>query len=136
MHLKDPYAHRDMIEVLEGRYKAEECSFRTIYGTLEGYRIYADRGVAEKIEMQTYYAAEIYNVDVRQDQRYMAERDIFPCGYEDESRFSPDFEIPLSLIERLDRLPAHGRRLRGVQSILWAADYRQDEGQGSGCQTG
>ena len=29
----------------------------------------------------------------------MAEQDIFPCGYKDESRFSPDFEIPLSTME-------------------------------------
>jgi tetratricopeptide (TPR) repeat protein len=36
--------------------------------------------VAEKIEIQTRYAAELYNVDVRQDQRYMAERDLVPCG--------------------------------------------------------
>jgi len=25
-------------------------------------------------------SAELYNVDIRQDQRYMAEHDIFPCG--------------------------------------------------------
>jgi hypothetical protein len=35
-------------------------------------------------------------VDIRQDQRYMAEHDIFPCGDRDESRFCPDFEVPLS----------------------------------------
>jgi hypothetical protein len=52
--------------------------------------------IAEKIEIQTRYAAELYNVDVRQDQRYMAEHDIFPCGDRDESRFCPDFEVPLS----------------------------------------
>lgn len=99
MHLKDPAAHMEMVEALEKRYKAEECSFRTIYGVFEGYRIYADRSVAEKIEKQTNYDAELYNVDVRQDQRYMAEHDIFPCGYRDDSRFSPDFEIPLNTME-------------------------------------
>ena len=88
-----------MIEALENRFKAEECSFRTIFGTLQGYRIFASRKVAEKIEIQTRYAAELYNVDVRQDQRYMAEQDIFPCGDRDESRFSPDFEIPLTSLE-------------------------------------
>jgi DNA polymerase, archaea type len=41
------------------------------------------------------YAAELYNVDVRQDQRYLAEKDLFPCGDRDESRFSPDFDVPL-----------------------------------------
>jgi DNA polymerase I len=58
-----------MIEGLEGRYRAKDCSFRTIYGALQGYKIYADRSIAEKIEKQTNYAAELYNVDVRQDQR-------------------------------------------------------------------
>ncbi|VVB69197.1 Uncharacterised protein [uncultured archaeon] len=41
-----------MIEALESRFKAEECSFRTIFGTLRGHRIYASRKVAEKIEIQ------------------------------------------------------------------------------------
>jgi DNA polymerase I len=54
--------------------------------------------VAEKIEIQTRYAAELYNVDVRQDQRYLAEKDLFPCGERDESRFLPDFHIPLSIL--------------------------------------
>jgi DNA polymerase I len=57
------------------------------------------RKVAEKIEVQTRYGVELYNVDVRQDQRYMAERDLFPCGHRDESRFSPDFEDPLTALE-------------------------------------
>jgi DNA polymerase I len=99
MHLKDPHAHREMISALERRYKAEECTFRTIYGVLDGYEVYADRSVAEKIEKQTDYAVKLYNVDVRKDQQYMAEHDIFPCGYRDESRFSPDFEIPLTTME-------------------------------------
>lgn len=96
MHLKDPPAYREMIEALEGRFPAEECSFKTVFGVLQGHRIYAGRKVAEQIEIQTRYAAQLYNVDVRQDQRYMAEHDLFPCGDGDESRFSPDFEIILT----------------------------------------
>lgn len=99
MYLRDPHSHRGMIDALESRYKAEDCRFRTVHGPLAGYRIYADRSIAEKIEKQTNYAAELYNVDIRQDQRYMAERDIFPCIHEDESRFSPDFDNPLSSLE-------------------------------------
>jgi hypothetical protein len=53
----------------------EECSFNTISITFDGHRIYASRKVAEKIEVQTRYAAELYNVDARQDQRYLAEKD-------------------------------------------------------------
>jgi DNA polymerase, archaea type len=55
--------------------------------------------VAEKIEIQTRHQAELYNVDIRQDQRYMAEHDIFPCGDRDGSRFCPEFEVPLSSLE-------------------------------------
>lgn len=99
MHLDDPTGHMEMIEGLESRYKVEECSFRTIYGSLQGYRIFASRKVAERIEKQTRYEARLYNVDIRQDQRYMAEHDIFPCGERDESRFSPDFTAPLTSLE-------------------------------------
>ncbi len=99
LHLKDPHAYMDMIEALESRYQAQECSFDTIFSPLDGYKIRADRAVAEKIEKQTRYAADLYNVDVRRDQQYMAQRDMFPCGEMDESRFSPDFDVPLSCLE-------------------------------------
>jgi hypothetical protein len=78
MHLDDPTSHMEMIEGLESRYKLEDCVFRTIYGNLQGYRIFASHKVTEKIEKQTRYEAKLYNVDVRQDQRYVAEHDIFP----------------------------------------------------------
>ena len=48
-----------MIEGLKSRYRVEECSFNTIFGEFEGHRIYASRKVAEKIEIQTRYAAEL-----------------------------------------------------------------------------
>jgi hypothetical protein len=41
---------------------------------IQGHRIFASRKVAEKIEKQTSYVAELYNVDVRQDRRYLAEK--------------------------------------------------------------
>jgi DNA polymerase I len=88
-----------MIDGLKSRYKVEECIFNTILGTFQGHRIFASRKVAEKIDIQTCYAAELYNVDVRQDQSYLAEKGLFPCGDRDESRFSPDFEVPLSSLE-------------------------------------
>jgi DNA polymerase I len=99
MYLDDPASHLEMIDGLESRYRVEDCSFKTIYGTLRGYRIFASRKVAEKIEKQTRYEAQLYNVDVRQDQAYMAEHDLFPCGFRDESRFTPDFEVPLTNLE-------------------------------------
>jgi DNA polymerase I len=98
MYLKDSHAHWEMIEGLESRYKVEECSFNTIFGSFQGHRIFASRKVAERIEKRTRYAAELYNVDIRQDQRYLAEKDLFPCGDRNESRFSPDFQVPLSIL--------------------------------------
>ena len=85
-----------MIQALESRFRVEECSFNSIFGTFEGHRIYASRKVAEKIDIQTRYAAELYNVDVRQDQGNLAEKDLFPCEDKDESRFSPDLTKKLT----------------------------------------
>ncbi len=131
MHLKDPHAHGEMIEALESRFKAEECSFRTIYGTLQGYRVHADRKVAEMIEIQTHHQAELYNVDVRQDQRYLAEHDLFPCGERDESRFSPDFQVPLTSLElqvagdpAMPREISHVEILDGCRRILQGPEQR------------
>ena len=62
MHLKDPHAYWEMVQALENRFRVEECSFNSIFGTFEGHRIFASRKVAEKIEIQTRYAAELYNV--------------------------------------------------------------------------
>jgi DNA polymerase I len=84
-----------MIEALESRYRVEETSFRTIYGWKEGWKICAGRAVAEKIEIQSRMAAELYNVDVRSDLRFMAERKISPCGGTEGSRFSPKISSPL-----------------------------------------
>jgi DNA polymerase, archaea type len=100
LHLKDPHTHWEMIEGQSSRYRVEECSFNfnTIFGTFQGH-IFASRKVAGKIEVQTCCAAELFNVDVRQDRRHMAEKYLFPFGNRDESRFSPDFEVPLSSLE-------------------------------------
>ena len=118
MYLKDPSAHWEMIDDLGSRYKVEECSFNTIFGSLRGHRIFASRRVAEKIEKQTQYAADLYNVDVRQDQRYLAEKDLFPCGDRDESRFSPDFQVPLSILGmEVDGDPNLSREISCVQIL-------------------
>ncbi|MCJ7445985.1 MAG: type B DNA-directed DNA polymerase [Methanotrichaceae archaeon] len=99
LHFNDPHCHWELIEGLQSRHSVNECRFRTIYGELDGYKVYANRNVADRIEKQTGLAAELYNVDVRHDQRYLAESDLFPCGWQNESRFDPDFQIPLSQIE-------------------------------------
>lgn len=137
LYLPDPATYRGMIEGLESLYRLEEVSFSTIYGRLEGYRIYADRSVAEKIEVQTRYAAELYNVDIRRDQQYLAERDIFPCGEKDESRFSPDFASPLREMRlHFSGDPQRRREISGVDLTWGEADAEKlgaDEG-GKGSQ--
>jgi len=90
LHLPDPHAHHEMIQSLESMYNVEECTFTTVLGELPGYQITAGREIAEAIERQTQYAAQLYNVDIRLDQRYMAEQGIVPCAGYGESRFSPD----------------------------------------------
>jgi len=59
MHLKNPHAHWEMIESLKSRYRVEECIFNTVFGKFEGHKILVvSRRVAEKIEIQTRYAAQ------------------------------------------------------------------------------
>ena len=99
LHLPDPHGHRDLLEGLAGSYPVEECSFSTVYGPLDGYRVAAGREVAERIEAQTHCAADLYNVDIRLDQRAMAGAGLVPCSYPGESRFALDFPSPLQVAE-------------------------------------
>jgi len=118
LHLPDPHPHHDMIRALEDEYRAEECTFTTIFGELFGYRIFAGRPVAEVIEQQTQYEAQLFNVDVRIDQRFMAERGIFPCGAGHESRFSPDISYDLRRMEiRITGNPARSPVCSGIDVI-------------------
>ncbi|MDD1645403.1 MAG: type B DNA-directed DNA polymerase, partial [Methanomicrobiales archaeon] len=94
-HLPDPHRYREMLEALAAAFPFEECTFRTVSGPVEGYRIGAGREVAERIEQQTRYEAELYNVDVRMDQRYLAEEGLVPCTAEGESRFTLATDFPL-----------------------------------------
>jgi DNA polymerase I len=99
LQLEDPGAHHEMIAWLEEHSRAEECSFRTIFGERAGYRVFGGRKLAEAIEQQTGYSAQFFNVDVRRDQRFMAENGIFCCGEENDSRFSPVFGYDLRQME-------------------------------------
>ncbi len=99
VHFHDPHIHYEMIEALEERYDAEECTIRTVFGELPGYAVIAGRDVAEAIEKQAQYGIDLFNVDVRRDQRFMAERGIFPCAAEGDDRFSPEIRHDLSVME-------------------------------------
>ncbi len=63
-----------MIQDPESRFRVEECSFKTIFGTSEGQKDFRQQKSGRE-DRDT--SAELYNVDVRQDQRYMAEKDFF-----------------------------------------------------------
>lgn len=99
LHLHDPDSHYGMIEALEEQYDAKECSFLTIFGELSGYKVYAGREVAEAIEQQTRNCLDLFNVDVRRDQRFMAEQGLYPCGSDMDSRFTPEFSHNLTSVE-------------------------------------
>jgi len=95
----DPAACHEMIEALTERYGAKESTVRTIFGETPGYAVYAGRDVAEAIEQQAQYGVDLFNVDVRRDQRFMAEQALVPCAGSGEERFSPLADHDLSLME-------------------------------------
>jgi len=89
----------EMIEALGERYGARECIIRTISGEVPGYAVYAGRDVAEAIEQQAQYGVDLFNVDVRKDQRFMAEQSLIPCTDRREERFSPLTDHGLTIME-------------------------------------
>jgi DNA polymerase I len=125
LHLEDPHAHWEMIEGLESRFKVEECSFDTVYGPLDGYEIWAPRDVAEKIDKQTRLQAQLYNVDLRIDQRYLADKGLFTCGEGGESRFDTDFNLPLtSLMIEVEANPQLTRKMTDIKVRNGSRDTR------------
>ena len=62
LHLPDPDLYHELLEALEEHYRAEPCTFTTIFGECEGYAVFAGRQVAEAIEQQTQFAAQLFNV--------------------------------------------------------------------------
>jgi DNA polymerase I len=118
VHFHDAPAHHEMIDVLEEQYGAEECTIRTIFGDLPGFAVYAGRDIAEAIEQQAKFDVQLFNVDVRRDQRFMAEHGIVPCGGDNETRFSPEFSHDLNIMEiRIHDNPALTRTCSDVEVI-------------------
>ncbi|MFA4876106.1 MAG: type B DNA-directed DNA polymerase [Methanoregula sp.] len=99
LYLPDPDAHYGMLAALEEQFRAEPCTFLTLFGEHDGYRVFAGREVAEAIERQTQYAAQLFNVDVRKDQRFLAENGLIPCSSGMDARFSPEIAHDLSQVE-------------------------------------
>jgi hypothetical protein len=61
--------------MVESRFRVEVCRFNTIFGTFEATGSSPAGKWPRGSKSQTRYAAKLYNVDVRQDQRYMVELD-------------------------------------------------------------
>ncbi len=132
LHLPDPPLHAEMLEALEARYEVEECEIRTIYGALDGYRVRAGRKVAERVERQAK-DAKLFNVDVRLEQRFAAEKGLIPCSHVldgDSKRFDPDFELPFSVLRvevkgdvfgpEIREVHVNGRRIEGRETEVVA----------------
>jgi DNA polymerase I len=118
LYLPDPHAHHEMIDALCEQYRVETCRFRTLFKELEGFSVHAGRAVAEAIEQQTLHEAQLFNVDVRRDQRFMAEQGIFPCDTTGELRYSPDFAYDLRRVEiRIHDNPARSPVCTKVEFI-------------------
>jgi DNA polymerase I len=95
----DPHLNYSLIEDLESSYPMQECSFRSIYREFDGFLIEAGRDVAEQIEQQTRYQADLYNVDIRPEQRYSAENNSVPGGWRGGDRFIPEHDPPVVMME-------------------------------------
>jgi DNA polymerase, archaea type len=118
VHFHDPLGNYEMIAALEERYDARDCIIHTIFGDLPGLSVCAGRNVAEAIEKQAQFDVDLFNVDVRRDQRFMAETGIFPCGCENDSRFSPEFAHELTVIElKIPGNPALAEPCTGIEII-------------------
>ena len=112
--LADPHAHHEMLDALEEHYRARPCTFQTVFGEQDGFSVHADRSVAEMIELQTQFDARLFNVDVRRDQQFLAERGQFPCGNAGESRFTADYsydlqQVAIRIPDDPDRFPLPAR---------------------------
>jgi len=99
VHFHDPDYRHEMITALEEQYGAHECTIRTVFGELPGYAVYGGREIAEAIEKQAQHDVDLFNVDVRRDQRFFAEKGLVPCLPEGVDRFSPEISHDLSVME-------------------------------------
>jgi DNA polymerase I len=129
LYLPDPALHHEMIDVLAEQWNAKPCTFRTLTGDLDGFSVHAGREVAEAIEQQAPGDAQLFNVDVRRDQRFMATQGIFPCSEPGESRYSPDFRCDLGRVEiRIRDHPARSPLCTDVELVHERTELLRGEG--------
>lgn len=89
----------NLTEDLAGKFKVEECRYKTLHGEGTGIRIHAGRSVAEAIEQQAPGDARLFNVDLRADQEFLARSGMAPCLTPGDTRFSLTVPEDLSLME-------------------------------------
>ncbi|WP_048098148.1 hypothetical protein [Archaeoglobus sulfaticallidus] len=125
IHFPDKHGHAELVEDLETRYRVEEVTFRTIYGEKEGFRVYAPKRVAKKIEIQAP-EAEIYNADLRREVEYLAARGLSRLSEPFQDRF--DLSIPeLKVFEckvRFDN-PVNPSQLTAIESRQFSVEGRE-----------
>ncbi len=97
--LDDPHLHRDLLDGLDERFGLAPCRVQTIFSEEEGYSIAASRKVAGLIEEQSGYSAKIYNLDLRPEQRFLAEKGLTACSLPGEDRFATSFDRSLAGME-------------------------------------
>lgn len=113
--LDDPVRHWELIEALDAAFGAEPATVRTIHGERPGWRVGAGREIAAAIVRQTEFGALCYNVDVRRDQRHLAEHGLLPCTGPGEERFSAVLGADLVVMDlALDGDPARSRQVNGA----------------------
>lgn len=129
LHLPDPDAHGGMLDALADQYRAKPCRIPTLFGDLDGFSVYAGRPVAEAIEQQSQFTARLFNVDIRRDQQYLAERGVVPCSSANESRFTPDFSYDLRMAEiRIHNDPARSPLCTEVEFVTDRTEHLQGPG--------
>ncbi len=77
--LTDPVRYWEPVEALVAEFGAEPVTVRTVHGEGPGWRIGSGRETAATVLRQAVFAAQCFNVDVRHDQRYLAEHALLPC---------------------------------------------------------
>ncbi len=84
-----------LMDEAEALKTAKKDTFRTIYGEFQGWKIYSDKKFALELEKKTRYNADFYNLDVRTEQKYLAENNLSFCKNLNEETFSASIKSPL-----------------------------------------
>ena len=117
--LADPVRHWELVEALDAEFGAEPVTVRTIGGEGPGWKIGSGRETAAAVLRQAVFGAQCFNVDVRRDQRYLAEHALMPCTRPGEERFSTALGQDLVVMDlALDGDPVRSVRVSGATVMI------------------